>query len=689
MKHLSLQLLVVFSAALFPLISTAQLACPSVGAGADQTSCPGDPVTLTATPVATGQATGYTASPTTYAPYPFNGGNQVIVNVDDVWTQAYNIGFNFCFYGQNYSSLVIGSNGIISFDLGNAGGFCPYTIPGGIPSAANMPGNSIACPFHDIDPGVGGFVQFNTFGAAPCRVFVISWTSIPYFSCNNITGTQQIALFETTNIIETYIANKPICTGWNGGLAIHGLQNAGGTVATTVPGRNATQWTAANDAWRFTPNGAPNFTLTWLQGGTPIGNGPTITVSPVIPTSYTVEMVYTSCVGTTVTVQDQVSVSPIPLTATATNTGPYCTGALIQLGATLSIGSGTPIFNWAGPNGYGSNQQNPIIPNATVANAGTYSVTATLNGCTASATTQVVVNANPSVGILGSTTFCTGQSTTLTATGATSFTWSNGTTNPQLIVTTPGVYSVTGTVAGGCTGSATVNVTAQPCNEICNNGLDDDFDNLIDCADPDCAATATASNTGPYCEGASVQLQGGPGGTFQWSGPNGFSAANQNPTINSADANDSGQYSVTVTNVSGCTASATTSVTVDALPVVGITGIDVFCAGTNSTLTASGANSYIWTTGANTASIVVTNTGLYSVTGTGAGGCTASASLNVIVNPLPSVSILGAGTFCAGQSTTLTGIGASSYLWSTGEATATITVNAPATYVVTGTDNNG
>jgi len=95
--------------------------------------------------------------------------------------------------------------------------------------------------------------------------------------------------------------------------------------------------------------------------------------------------------------------------------------------------------------------------------------------------------------------------------------------------------------------------------EVCDNGIDDDLDGLTDCLDPDCTVSATAIANGPICSGANLNLNenGGDASSWSWTGPNSFSASIQNPTIVAATTLASGNYTVTITNVNGCTATST------------------------------------------------------------------------------------------------------------------------------------
>ena len=317
-----------------------------------------------------------------------------------------------------------------------------------------------------------------------------------------------------------------------------------------------------------------------------------------------------------------------------TNTGPYCEGATIAL-STPTVAGAT--YAWTGPNGFTSALQNPTRPLATVADAGTYSVTTTIGACTSPAgSTTVVVNPFPATPTASNTgPYCEGATITLstpTVAGATyAWTGPNGFTsslqNPTLSNATladAGPYSVTVTVAGCPSAAGTTNVVVN--------------------AVP---ATPTASNTGPYCEGATISLLSPAvvGATYAWTGPNGFTSSVQNPTRPNATLADAGTYSVTVT-LNGCpSAAGTTDVVVNTVPATPtasnggpyIEGDTIAL----STPLVAGAT-YAWT-GPNgfTSSVqnptrpnaTLADAGTYSVTIT-VGGCpSAAGTTDVVVQP--------------------------------------------------------
>lgn len=215
---------------------------------------------------------------------------------DDSQQGPFNIGFNFCFFGVVYTQFYVGSNGWISFSGGQPTTFTSQQIPTG---NAFVPKNCIFGPWQDWHPGIGGQIKYQMQGTAPCRKLVVSWVGVPMFSCTGNQGTFHIVIYESTNIIENHIQNKPPCLQWVNGTATQGIHNLGGTIGITSPGRNSTAWVTNNDSYRWTPSGpVVSPILTWYQVGnpTPIGTGPTINVTPPIGGSnYTCRFVYPTC----------------------------------------------------------------------------------------------------------------------------------------------------------------------------------------------------------------------------------------------------------------------------------------------------------------------------------------------------------------------------------------------------------
>lgn len=212
----------------------------------------------------------YDVSSIQYNPFPFDSGIAIISPADDIWSSSVDIGFEFVFYGEIYNKVVVGSNGLLSFDTSNANQVCNYglTTTQLLPNLALYP-NTVFFPYQDIDISLGGTVKHQVYGSPPNRAFVVSFDSVPMFdsddlssNCSSTTDfTGQVVLYESNHVIDVYIKDKDVCTDWNSGLAIFGVQNATGTEATAVPGRNNTVWTAAMEGWRFTPDSLPQ----WFQ----------------------------------------------------------------------------------------------------------------------------------------------------------------------------------------------------------------------------------------------------------------------------------------------------------------------------------------------------------------------------------------------------------------------------------------
>ncbi len=229
----------------------------------------------------------------------------VSLSIDDGYSALEPIGFSFKFYGNTYTNMVISSNGYVTFNASDANGYSDWDIPpsGGIHTNVNCE-NSVLGIYSDIYIPAGGTVTYGTAGVAPNRKCVINFCNCHMFSCTSQYCTFQIILYETSNIAEVHIAHKTVCSSWNSGAGIEGVENASATAGTPAPGRNypGTWSVSVADGRRFTPDSAytaytcdtipyapiPDSTMPiyWYSGSTYEGMGPSITVNPTVPTTY-------------------------------------------------------------------------------------------------------------------------------------------------------------------------------------------------------------------------------------------------------------------------------------------------------------------------------------------------------------------------------------------------------------------
>ena len=113
-------------------------------AGNDTSICPGQNASLTASLI--NPAGGPVVTPTDAV---LCGGTTGMC--DDAYGPVVNLGFTFNFYGNNYTQCLLGTNGVITFNLGSASGYCPWPISANCPSAGN-PVNAIMFPWQDNYP---------------------------------------------------------------------------------------------------------------------------------------------------------------------------------------------------------------------------------------------------------------------------------------------------------------------------------------------------------------------------------------------------------------------------------------------------------------------------------------------------------------------------------------------------------
>lgn len=437
-----------------------------------------------------------------------------------------------------------------------------------------------------------------------------------------------------------------------------------GTDKTICTGSSTTLTATGGTSYTWTPATALSCT-----------NCASPTASPTTTTTYTVVGIDgNSCSDTD---QVVVNVNPLPTISAGTDKT-ICVG----FSTTLTATGGTS-YSWSPATGLSCT--NCASPTASPATTTTYIVTGTdANGCSNTDTIVVNVNAQPVVSGGSNQTICTGNSTPLTATGATSYSWSPATglsctncANPTASPTTTTTYTVIGTDVNGCKDTATVTVTVSPLPTI-NAGADQSI-----------------------CIGASASLSASGGTTYSWSPATGLSCTNcANPT---ASPTTTTTYTVTGTNAGGCSNTDQITITVNPLPSINAGSDNSVCLDDSVQLNATGGTSYVWspatglgcTNCANPKASPAANT-TYTVTGTDANGCVNTDQVNISVKTLPSVSAGGDKAVCIGSSGVLQASGASTYSWTPATALSCTNCQAPTaspttntSYIVTGTATNG
>lgn len=433
-------------------------------------------------------------------------------------------------------------------------------------------------------------------------------------------------------------------------------------------------------------------TATWLNGSTVLSTGPisgagnVANFSVSAPGTYTLNVLEANgCLGTTTyTVTQNTTVPVAAITNNSNTTILTCTQTTISL-----TGTGGTSYAWSnGTGSVGSTAAfNPSSP-------GTYTLTATgANGCID--TEQIIITQNitaPTALVSNNTgateLTCSLTSISLTASGGDTYSWSNGTavvgTTANLTITTPGTYTVTVTSAtNGCTATSAVVITQN-------------------ITAPTAAILSVPSPAVLTCTTTSIALTASGGGTYSWA--NGTTNLGTQAAIT---VNSIGTYTVTVTGINGCTATASTTVTENiAAPVAGILNNSnttvLTCTQTNISITANGGTTYSWSNGTSTigtsAGLSITNPGTYTVTTTAANGCIDTEVITItqnIVAPTASIANNSNTTIltCSQTSISLTANGGATYSWSNGTSTvgtaAALSITSPGTYTVTATAANG
>jgi hypothetical protein len=483
-------------------------------------------------------------------------GNAVSLGDDQV-SGSNPIGFSFSFFCASYTDFYISSNGFITFSPSQPNGCCSgQFLPDG-----STPNNLIAFNWTDCNPSQGGTITYTTIGTAPNRRLIVTFDDIPFYY-NYPFFSVQTVLYESSNIIEIH-------TEYNDGSGgqTMGIEDQSGSTAFVVTGRNSSFWTV------------PNTTAEMVR------------FEPTYGCSYS----------------QTVSVDAGAISVSGANT--VCLNAPFQL-----VASGANTYTW-------NNSSNSPTLNATATGPMSFTVNGTGGGtlgCIYSSTAAITTVSVSLTTQVSHPLLCVGDVATLTANGATSYTWTGGQNTNTLTVTPVAttVYTVTAMNAAGCTHNfpVTVNVNSN---------------------------TLTVSPAAVICAGRAATLMATGANSYTWSNGMQFSTFTVSPSSLTI-------YTVAGTDVNNCRIGGETTVTVNQPPAVLANATrPSICLGEAASLNASGASTYAWSTGKTGASIQETPTidlpQYYVVTGTDAAGCSASLTVVVQVSRCTAIQETGAG----------------------------------------------
>lgn len=368
---------------------------------------------------------------------------------------------------------------------------------------------------------------------------------------------------------------------------------------------------------------------------------PEITVS--VPGSYSVTVTDASgCIGSS---SLELAVLPTP-EITLAGSSTFCAGST----TVIEVNPGFVVYQWS----------DGVLGQSREFNqAGTLELTVTdTNGCSANTQLTITESATLQPNITGRTSLCGEEATNLDAGIFNNYQWSTGAETQQITVTAPGIYGVTVSDGNGCSGTDSVLVALFK------------------------APTVDISGATSICPGTSVTFDAGPDfAQYAWS---------DGSTAQTLTVTRAGTYAVTVTAGNGCTAVAERELSASDILAPTIEGVRNLCAGETTVLDAGTFDSYRWSTGATTPTITVGESGTYRVTVGSDNGCSVTATVNVVVDPLPEIAFSGPESLCGDGTGTLEALnGPGTYQWSTGSTVASIEISSIGTYELTFTDLNG
>ena len=349
--------------------------------------------------------------------------------------------------------------------------------------------------------------------------------------------------------------------------------------------------------------------------GTGMLNNSTLTTAPLAEGTYHFKYTITGLCDLTDDAILTFEFKNIPAAPVVTSNSPLCEGSDITLSATTVPGV---TYQWTGPNGFTSAEASPVLSNVGVNASGAYILNVTANGCASPGTSiDIVVNASPKAGDDNAVQLCNDG----TAVDLTDFLLG--------VSESGGIWEDTdgtGTLDGSVLSTSGVAAGAYNFKYTVTNSCNTVDEAIITVALKDIPQPPAVAAIDPLCEGSDIQLsaQAVTDAVYSWTGPGGFSSAEQNPLLTGVGIVAAGEYRLTVT-VNDCTSDAAiVPVTVMAMPQFSIDGNTVICEGQVTELIVEPVNfnaadvDFAWyldgaQLGETSATINVSQTGQYEV----------------------------------------------------------------------------
>ena len=534
--------------------------------------------------------------------------------------------------GSTAASIAVNNSGSFAYTVTDANGCTTTTAPTAV-SVTPLPVVASIVGANTVCEGANTLFTNATTGGVWSSSNAGIATVDAAGSISGLAGGNAVISYTVTNngCSTTEVKNISVQTAPPTSIAVSGPTTfcAGGSVVLTAAAGSGYNWTNTSTAQSITVTSSGTYGVSVTNG-----QGCASIAAPV-----------------------SITVVPFPVLDAIAGSNTVCIGATEAMSNTTTGGV------WASSNaGVASVSSNGVV-SGNNAGAATISYTFTnASGCTSTVTKPIAVNVIPSavVSVNGPTTFCAGGSVTLTAPAASSYLWSTGDTTQSVTPNSTVIIDVIVTTAGCSATSAPVAVTV--------NAL---------------PTPVVTTNNVAICKGTAATLTSTPAAAYLW---------NNGSTNASINVTSAGNYTVTVTDANGCSASsAPLAIAVSALPIVSIAsaGPTTFCQGQSVVLnTNTNGASYLWSNGALTPSITANASGIYFVTVTNAAGCSAvSNEITVSAAPafVPTITAASPTTVCAGAFSTLVASSGASYVWSNGATTqgVNVGVDGPITVTVT------